>query len=99
MGDGSGALDYSEFVAVFMDKAKHLREESCMNAFRRFDLDGNGTIERSELGKLLRSGQLDDEIDADPEDMEELFNELDTNRDGKIDFDEFMVVLNSIGKK
>lgn len=97
--DGSGAVDYSEFVAATMDKAKHLREESCLNAFRRFDLDGNGTIERSELGKLLRSGQLDDEIDADPDEVEEIFSEIDKNRDGKIDFDEFMVVLNSIGAK
>jgi len=97
--DGSGAVDYSEFVAATMDKAKLLREETCLHAFRRFDLDGSGAIERSELSKLLRSGQLDDEIDADPEDVEDIFKELDKNRDGKIDFDEFMVVLNSVGAK
>merc|ERR1712007_369333 len=43
--DGSGVIDYTEFLAATLDK-KHCRQENiCWTAFKKFDLDGSDTIE------------------------------------------------------
>ena len=58
--------------------------------FNLFDRDGNGKISRNELKLTMAScvGLLDDsEIDA-------MLAEADTDGDGKIDPDEFWVILN-----
>ena len=40
--DGSGTIDYTEFIAATLDKKIYIQEDVCWAAFRVFDLDGNG---------------------------------------------------------
>ncbi len=40
--DGSGSIDYTEFIAATVDKKVYIQEDVCWAAFRVFDLDGNG---------------------------------------------------------
>merc|ERR1711920_561457 len=35
--DGSGAIDYSEFIAATMDQSRFMREDACYKAFKLFD--------------------------------------------------------------
>lgn len=44
--DGSGKIDYTEFLAATMEKSMYMKEEKLHNAFRMFDLDGNGKISK-----------------------------------------------------
>ena len=59
--------------------------------FCLFDRDGGGEIDTDELEDVLRS------MGMKPTDhqMEEIINELDENRDGTIEFSEFLKVMAS----
>jgi len=62
-----------------------LAKKELKNAFRTFDTDNSGTIERHELGQLLR--RLTDAFNVEEpgdNDIEDILKELDANGDGKI---------------
>lgn len=43
--DGSGDINYSEFLAATMDEQIYLREDYLKTAFKMFDKDGSGKID------------------------------------------------------
>merc|ERR1712129_671758 len=92
--DGSGSIGYTEFLAGMIDQKNYLREELCWEAFRTFDQDGSGEIDLDELNMMLKNQNLDSGISGD-EDVEALFADAVKNGDGKISFDEFMIMLRS----
>ena len=47
--DNSGIINYTEFLAAAMNATTYLRESNLQTAFEKFDVDGNGKIDRSEL--------------------------------------------------
>ncbi|KAF4686915.1 hypothetical protein FOZ60_004682 [Perkinsus olseni] len=67
--DGSGAIDYTEFIAATMDKKLYIQKDVCWAAFRVFDRDGNGKISKEELQEVLGNDDVDlngdGEIDFD----------------------------------
>jgi len=83
--DGSGRIDWTEFVASTMDKSMQNREDLLWAAFRVFDTDGNGQITRDELGKVL--GNMDGVMDP------EEFGKIDLDGNGVIDFEEFKEMM------
>merc|ERR1719375_760041 len=44
--DGSGAIDYTEFLASTLDKKLYHQESVLWSAFQKFDLDNSGCISR-----------------------------------------------------
>ena len=58
-------------------------------AFAMFDTDGDGSISVKELGKVVRS------LGHNPTDMEitAIISKSDTNRNGTIEFDEFVEMM------
>jgi len=93
--DGSGVIDYSEFLAATLDKRKYIQEDVCWRAFKVFDTDGSGTIDRSELLKLMGSESITDVMQAKlcEDEVDAMLKEVDNNGDGVIDFDEFLVMM------
>lgn len=89
--NASGVVDYSEFLAATLEKKKYMREDRLWAAFRVFDVDGNGTISKEELQKILLGGQVDVEGDKS---IDEIIRECDLNGDGEISFDEFVKMMN-----
>jgi calcium-dependent protein kinase len=89
--DGSGVIDYTEFLAATLDKKLYLQEQQCWSAFRVFDRNGDGRISLEELKHVLNSGDVSDAFAG--QDMEALMKEVDTSGDGEIDFDEFMSMM------
>jgi len=92
--DGSGAIDYSEFMAAAIDRKILFREDLCLQVFRALDRDSNGKISIQELFQLLK--------DADPEDLlgtelrdeaMELLDRYDVDGDGELNMREFMALL------
>ena len=58
-------------------------------AFRSLDRDGNGSISIQELGTLLSSlGQA-----PTPAELEQIILEVDTDKSGNIEFEEFLVMM------
>lgn len=51
--DGSGEINYTEFLAATMDAKLYMREEYLRAAFNMFDKDGSGKIDNEEIISLL----------------------------------------------
>ncbi|CAK62290.1 unnamed protein product (macronuclear) [Paramecium tetraurelia] len=77
----SGQIDYSEFIMASINQSKVLSQKKIEQAFRIFDLDGDGYITKQELEDVM--GTLN-------QDVWQLFlQETDHNQDGKISYQEF----------
>merc|ERR1719221_104828 len=58
--DGSGVIDYTEFLAATLDKRLYIQEDVCWEAFRLFDRNGDGKISREELKAVLENDNVAD---------------------------------------
>jgi len=89
--DGSGELDYSEWVVASMDKRKLLTNEKLESAFNLFDRDGGGSISANEIKEVLGVGKnIDEKI------WNEIIMEVDGNGDGEISFLEFKIMMQKL---
>merc|ERR1712007_112473 len=65
---GDGRIEYTEFVSgcinYFQDKLK----DHLWQAFTQYDIDGNGTLSRDEVAKILSGGDLPPGVT--PEDLD-----------------------------
>ncbi|XP_039658793.1 calcium-binding protein 4 [Perca fluviatilis] len=92
-----GHVDFDDFCELMgprmLAETAHmvgLKELRC--AFKQFDCDGDGKITLDELkegmktllGEKLKKGEL-----------EEILSDIDLNKDGNIDFDEFVMMLSA----
>ena len=89
--DGSGKIDYTEFIAATMDRKTYMREDVLWAAFRVFDVDGSGKISRQELTTLLAKDSVTKSLGM--KQIEAMIKEVDNDGDGEIDFDEFMQMM------
>lgn len=92
--DGSGSIEYSEFIASAIDRTILLSKERMERAFKMFDKDGSGKISTKELFKLF--SQADSSIQM--EELESIIEQVDNNKDGEVDFNEFVEMLQSFVK-
>ncbi|EGR27507.1 protein kinase domain protein [Ichthyophthirius multifiliis] len=83
----SGKVDFSEFIVAAMQEEKLLSKNKIEKAFKIFDQDGNGFIEKSELQMIMGGTDLDEQT------WQEILKESDTNNDGKISQQEFIELL------
>jgi len=97
--DGSGVIDYSEFMAATMDKKKFIQEDVCWRAFKTFDVDGSGLLDKQELMRILGLDSITDEfqVQVTEQEVDAIMKEVDVNGDGKIDFDEFLLMMRKMG--
>jgi len=89
--NGSGSLDYTEFLAASMEKKLYMQRDVCWNAFRTFDLNGDGKITRDELSQVLNGNSVKTTLGEDK--IESLIREVDQDGDGEIDFEEFVAMM------
>lgn len=88
--DGDGFLDFDEFVELNtkgVDTDKIL--EDLKDAFKVFDLDGNGSITAEELQKVMKN--LGDECSI--AECRKMICGVDSDGDGTISFEEFKVMM------
>jgi len=89
--DGSGQVDYTEFLAATMDSKMHQQEDLCWSAFRVFDRDASGAISREELKQVLVDPNVQEALGHAV--VEDVMRECDSNGDDQIDFEEFMKMM------
>ena len=88
--EGNGTIDFKEFVGLMTRKMKEPEnEEEIIEAFKIFDKDGNGLISPDELLHVMLS--LGDNINI--EEVKELIKDADLDRDGYINYAEFVKLL------
>lgn len=82
--DGSGEIEYSEFVVATLNEKNLLSNNKLQTAFKMFDKDGGGTISVDEIKEVLSFGQnLDENI------IQQIIKQVDANGDGEISYEEF----------
>ncbi|XP_028548644.1 calcium-dependent protein kinase 3-like [Dendrobium catenatum] len=87
--NGKGKLDYGEFVAVSLHLQKMANDEHLRRAFSFFDMDGNGFIEPEELREALAEDGSKESTDV----ANDILQEVDTDKDGRISYDEFVAMM------
>lgn len=87
--DNSGVIDYTEFIAASIDKNTYMQEAKLKDAFKLFDSDGSGKISKEEITKILKS-------EKDLDYINKLIDKYDTNKDGEIDYDEFLNMMKEL---
>ncbi|XP_041991079.1 calcium-dependent protein kinase 2-like [Salvia splendens] len=88
--DGNGTIDYEEFITATMHRHKLERDEHLFSAFQYFDRDGSGYITRDELETAMKEYGIGDEGS-----IREIISEVDTDNDGRINYEEFCVMMRS----
>ena len=88
--DGTGYVDYTEFLAAAVDKERFLNKDICMCAFNIFDSDGDGKITNGDLRTVLDKGSLARDVAGR---RDALVKDVARNGDGTIDFEDFMAML------
>ncbi|KAK1416462.1 hypothetical protein QVD17_32253 [Tagetes erecta] len=86
--DKNGTIDYIEFITATMHRHKLDREENVLKAFQFFDRDNSGFITRDELKHSMTQYGMGDE-----ETIDEVLDDVDTNKDGKINYEEFVAMM------
>ncbi|KAK6126533.1 hypothetical protein DH2020_039723 [Rehmannia glutinosa] len=85
--DNSGTIDYGEFIAATLHLNKIEKEDHLFRAFSYFDKDGSGYITQDELQKACEEFGIEDSH------LEEMIREVDQNNDGRIDYNEFVAMM------
>lgn len=91
--DGSGSVDYTEFLASSLDRQRYTQEAVLWKAFKSFDVDGSGAISSSELHQVLNQESVGKIMKKTVDELEALVIEVDLDGDGEIDFDEFLQMM------
>lgn len=89
--DGSGEINYTEFLAATMDASLFMREEYLRGTFKMFDKDNSGKIDAAEVVQMLQGEDMTNIVSKDA--IEIALQEIDENGDGEIDFEEFMLMM------
>eukprot|EP00921_Rhytidocystis_pertsovi_P016918 GHVQ01026646.1.p1 GENE.GHVQ01026646.1~~GHVQ01026646.1.p1 ORF type:complete len:393 (+),score=45.17 GHVQ01026646.1:740-1918(+) len=89
--DGSGSIDYTEFIAASINQKLYDQESVCQAAFAVFDLDGDGRITTDELRKVLEMTFVQEKFSSEM--LRDIITEVDLDKDGCIDFEEFMTMM------
>jgi len=88
-------IEFNEFLQMMSKQMKNYSQDSLRDAFRIFDKDDDGLISVEELRNImLRLGEkmTDKELD-------EMIAEANCDKDGHIDYEEFVLVLCNDSKK
>ncbi|CAN1226841.1 Calcium-dependent protein kinase 17 [Linum grandiflorum] len=86
--DGNGTIDYDEFITATMHLNRMDREEHLYTAFQHFDKDNSGFITTEELQQALRDFGINDENE-----LKDILAEVDSDNDGRINYDEFVAMM------
>jgi calcium-dependent protein kinase len=98
--DGSGAIEYTEFIASVYDFQRNFQDNVVWSIFKLFDQDASGHMTKQELKGLINTdphhrNSLQEQF---PDTLESAIDKLDQDGDGEISFEEFKGLLRPADK-
>merc|ERR1711871_501065 len=91
--DGSGSIEYTEFLASAMWNHVHNQDDILYACFRQFDTNGDGKLEKAEIQRLITQGKGDLELAWPHETCEQVahqvLDEHDIDKSGFVEWAEF----------
>ena len=90
--NNSKRIEYTEFISAAIEKNEFLKEERLLDIFKASDKSATGKISKSDIKKVLNNEDIDEE------DLKQFINKFDLNKDGEIDYDEFIENMREINK-
>ena len=85
--DKKGFIEYEKFLRACLDKKYILNEENIKLAFNFFDKENKGYFDEEEMKNLFNKEKINDEL------CHIIFEEIDLNKNGKIDFQTFKIIM------
>jgi len=90
--EGSGELEYTEFLAAMLKREQYLQDDVCRGAFHLLDQDGDGMLSTKDLETLMESGN--GKISkATMEEIDQIMSDVDEDQDGGVNFEEFFTLM------
>jgi len=89
--DGSGEMEFTEFIAAAMKSQQYRLQQVCWESFRTFDKRRTGRISVEDFKAVLQDLRTKDISNAE---IDKLFSEADRNGDCAVDFDDWMAMMN-----
>lgn len=87
--DGNGTIEFNEFVKMMSSKSAGNAKDVSREAFDVFDPEKKGYI----TGPGLKKVMMDLGEELNDEEVEEMMRKVDLNGDGRIDFSEFLWMI------
>lgn len=90
--DGNGEVSYNEFKDVMAKSyfPRQCKREQLEAAFKKYDIDGNGFLTVDEIQRVMDSTGRH----MSRTEVKSMIHSLDSDRNGKISFDEFLKLFN-----
>lgn len=86
--DGSGTIEFDEFIRVLATYCMFTKEEVLRFCFECFDKDGSGAIDEKEFIELCKT--VNNAAPTFPANFKSALESFDVNEDGLIDYQEFL---------
>ena len=93
--DHNNKIDYTEFLAANLDEKVFLKEDKLKEAFRTFDINDTGAIKKEDIIRVLKLEKLPDKNNI----ANSIIEENDFDKDGKINFKDFLCAMNNNSKE
>ena len=84
-------VSFLEFLSATVTKDLYLLSDKLGEAFKAFDRDGSGFITLDELMEVIGG---DESFEIDRKVWDKVIGEVDVDGDGKINFEEFVKLMN-----
>ena len=85
--DKKGFIEYEKFLRACLDKKYILNEENIKLAFNFFDKENKGYFDEEKMKNIFNKEKISDEL------CHIIFEEIDLNKNGKIDFQTFKIIM------
>ena len=93
--DHNNKIDYTEFLAANLDEKIFLKEDKLKEAFRTFDINDTGVIKKEDIIRVLKLENLPDKNEI----ANSIIKENDFDKDGKINFKDFLSAMHNNSKE
>ena len=89
-------IEQEEFVKAAVDKKIFLEEKMMKLAFNFFDIGNDGLITYDDFIELFKDSTDEEKVKEAKEELEKIVNSLDSEKDGKINLEEFSVFMKKL---